>query len=249
MVHLTAVQRKRKKFNHPLIDNVGFYLSEKELEETLSSYLEAVEGSELHIETGQKLMGNYFRLLRGIVARYLYHWTVSRRLLDEMVSAGAEAIVKTVIKLKAERPDKKSSFKSVNHYMDNAIRHSIETIINDFRGLAPASERTNRAREARNLRPIYGTVACSLVALGKGARTMNQDSDPTQHTDINPFITELEDAVEKIAETDLEKEVLSCENWGLSNSELGEKIGRSARWVLAVRNRLREQYNKLGETT
>lgn len=248
MVHLTSVQKRRKKFQHSLIDNVPEVMSAEMLEETLSTYFDAAEGSKLYIETGKKLMGNYFRLLRSVVARYLYYWPVSRRLLDEMISTGSEAIVKTIIKLKSERLDQKNNFKSVNHLMDNAIRHSIETIINDFRGVVPASERTNRDREARNQKPIYGTVDCGLAELNDNTKFINQSQDVSDCTNIDPFILELKDAIEEIAQTDLEKQVLTSENWGLSNPEIGEKIGKSARWVLEVRNRLRERYIKLGET-
>jgi hypothetical protein len=57
----------------------------------------------------------------------------------------------------------------------------------------------------------------------------------------------LEDALEGITTTGLEGLILEKENWGLSNVEVGKRVGVSPQHVGRVRNYLRERYEKLGE--
>lgn len=237
MVHLTPAQRCRKRFSHPLTGNAPRPMSKERLNQLLAVYFEADEGSELHIEIGRQLMVNYLRLLGGTVARYLYHWPITRRFLNEVISSGAEAITKVIVKLRPEQLKGASKFKILGHLIENAIRQSIETIVNDFRGVAPASERTNRTRESRRQRPIYGIVKTDL-----GEAVQNSQ----EYNDIDLFVFEIEDAIEKIAKTELERQILARENWSLSHAELGEKLNKGERWVLEVRSRLYERYMKLG---
>ena len=240
MVHLSPVQRKRKKFSHPLTDNASLQLTEKGLNILLETYFE-----NRSVEIGKKLMVSYFRLLRSTVARYLYHWPVTRRFLDEMVSAGAEAIIRVIAKLQPEQlrgwkgGEDENNSKAIGGLIENAIRHSIETTINNLRGVIPASERTNRGRETRHKNPIYGTIN---VDLSDEAVQKSQG-----YVDLDLFIFEIKDALDKITSTVISKKIASQENWGLSNLELGKKLGISSRWVRSVRNKLRKKYLKLGE--
>lgn len=240
MVHLTPAQRKRKKFNHTLTDKIAPQLSKELLDNLLLVYFNTDIGTSENTEVRHRLISNYLRLLRSTVARYLYHWPVSRRFLDEMVSTGAEAIIKVIDNLEPEQLDSEDAYRSLGGLVENAIRHNIETIINKLRGIAPASERTNRRRERRNKRPIYGNIETGLAS--------EDVKNSREYVDIDPFIFELEDTIIALAKTEIERQVLAKENWGLSNAELSKKLGKSQRWVLAVRNRLRERYIKLGET-
>jgi hypothetical protein len=232
MVHLTPVQRRRKRFHHPLTEG-------ENLNHLLLEYFTIDEDSERRVEIGQELIMNYFCLLRSIVARYLFHWPVSRRFLDEMVSTGVVTITRIITELKPEQLDEEDRFKSLGGLIEWSIRLNIETIINDFRGIVPASRRTNHRREQEGKKPFYGNVEANLT----GEKIKNSH----EYVDFEPFIFEVRDALKKIAKTDLEEKILAPENWGLSHLELGKKIGKGARWVLAVRKRLRERYRKLGE--
>jgi hypothetical protein len=223
-----------------LINNAPPPLTEECLDQLLVEYFETAKEDSRHIEIGQELISNYLCLLRSTVARYLYHWPVSRRFLDEMISTGAEAIAQIIVKLHPAQLKKDiSNFQALGGLVENAIRHDIETTINNFRGIAPASERTNRGREMQNQKPIYGNIETGLA---------NENvTDTCEYRDIESFIFETEDAIETIAETEFERQVLARENWGLSNAELGKKLDKSSRWVFTVRNRLRKRYQKLGE--
>lgn len=240
MVHLTPGQRKRRKFNHLLTGNAARPMTEKRLNTLLSIYFDTSKEDKLRTAVGKELMTNYLRLLGSTVGRYLYHWPVSRRFLDEMISVGTEAIVKIITKLKPEQLEKENNSNIVlGHLIENAIRHDIETVINNLRGIAPASERTNRNRETICEKPIYGLIEASL--------TSENIKDSQEYNDIDSFLFEVRDSIEKIAQTKLEKQVLAQENWGLSNAELSKKLGKSVQWILEIRNRLRERYQKLGE--
>jgi len=240
MVHLSPIQRKRKKFSHPLIDNASPQLTEEGLNILLETYFK-----NRSVKIGQRLMVSYFRLLRSTVARYLYHWPVTQRFLDEMVSVGAEAIIQIIVKLQPwqlkDWKDGKGENNSrvIGGLIENAIRHSIETTINNLRGVIPASERTNRSRETKREKPIYGTIDANLS---------DEIVQKTQeYVNLNSFIFEIKDVLNKIALTATSKKIMDQENWGLSNLELGKKLGISSRWVRSIRNMLYKKYLKLGE--
>jgi hypothetical protein len=154
-----------------------------------------------------------------------------------MVSTGAEAITKVIVKLRPEQLEGGDRFQILGGLVENAVRQSIETVVNDFRGVAPASERTNRTREARRQRPIYGTIKTGLGG---------DVQDSQEYDDIDLFVFEIEDAIEKIAKTELEKQILTKENWSLSHAELGKKLGKGEHWILEVRGKLYNRYMKLG---
>jgi len=237
MVHLTPAQRGQKRFSHPLTGNAPRPMTEEQLNPLLLAYFDTIEGSELHAEIGGKLMVNYLRMLGSMTGRYLYHWPVTRRFLDEMISAGAEAITKVIVKLRPEHLEDRDKFRTLGHLIESSIRKSIETIINDFRGVAPMDDRVNRGREAKNQKPIYGTVKTDLGEDVKNSQRYN---------DTGLFILEMEDAIEKIARTETERQILAKGNWGLSNAELGRKLGMSERWMFETRGQLYERYMKLG---
>ena len=235
MVHLTPAQRRRKKFRHPLIDKAPPHLPPERLNILLADYFKFDTENTRRIEITEILIVNYFRLLSGIVARYLYHWPLTRRFLDEMVSVGAEAIIKVIEGL----TPKKLKERDLVNWIDGAIRFSIETTINDLRGIVPAPRTTNFNRERVGRQPIYGNVETNL--------TSDRVQDLRAYEDMGLLIFEVEDALGVIAQTKLEKQILAKKNWGLSHIELGEKLSTSPRHVNRIRNYLRNRYNKLGE--
>lgn len=235
MVHLTPAQRGRKSFYHPLTNNAPPYLSDEQLDQLLSDYFKLDTADTFRVEITETLIVNYFRSLRGIVARYLYHWPLTRRFLDEMVSTGAEAIVKVVTNLTL----KKLEERELINWIDGAIRFNIETVINNLRGVVAASRTTNFDRERVGRLPVYGNVEADL--------TTDAIKDSKAYIDIGLLLFELEDALEVIAQTELEKRILAEENWGLSHIEVGLKLGVSPEHVGRLRNCLRDHYDKLGE--
>jgi hypothetical protein len=241
MVHLTPAQRRRKKFNHPLMDDATPPVGAEQLNQLLLDYFEADKDSESYLEIRQTLVINYFRLLGGAVSRYLYYWPVSRRLLDEMVSTGVEVIVRIITELKPERLQEENWFKSLGGLIERYIRRDIEITINNFRGVVPAPHRTNCRREQGGVAAIHGSVETSLAS--------EEVKNSQEYEDIDPIIFEVKDALKKIAKTDFEKQVLMDENWGLSDGELAIKLGKDRTWILKVRRRLRERYDKLEKHT
>ena len=237
MVHLTPVQRRRRKFSHPLTDNALGPLTEEELGLLIVAYF----GRSLtwRRRASEKIVLNCIRLLRSTVARYLAHWTVCRRFMPEMVSTGAEAVVKVVGKLPRSLLDAEDQSRVIGGLVECAIRHAIESEINRLRGVVNASERTNWNREKARENPVYGTIEADLHA------PIVQNI--AVHDDIDIFAFELEDALEGITTTGLERLILERENWGLSNVEVGKRVGVSPQHVGRVRNYLLERYKKLGE--
>jgi hypothetical protein len=237
MVHLTPAQRRRKKFNHPLMDDAPSPLGAEQLNQLLLDYFETDRTSESYLEIRQTLVINYFRLLGGAISRYLYYWPVSRRLLDEMVSTGVESIVRIITELKSERLQEGNWFKSLGGLIDRYIRRDIEIAINDFRGIVPAPHRTNCRREQRGSTAIHGSIETSL--------TNEEVTNSQEYEDIDPIILEVKDTLKNIAKTDFERQILMDENWGLSDGELATKLGKGRPYILKVRRRLRERYDKL----
>ena len=234
MVHLSPAQNRRKKFSHPLTDGAAEPLPNVVLTLLLDVYFVTRD-----VEAGEALIVNYFRLLRSTIAKYLFHWPVSRRFLDEMVSAGAEAITQVIHDLQPGQLVKETNSLSVGSLIERAIRRAVETTINDLRGVIPASERTNRGREAKQENPIYGTVNVDLAS--------SNVYDSQVYLDIGSFIFELQDALAKLAPSGASRQIFAQENWGLSNAELGQKLNLTPRWVRFIRTKLRKEYLNLGE--
>ncbi len=235
MVHLTPAHRRHKKFYHPLIDKAPPHLTDKKLKQLLSNYFHPGTIDAARFEIADVLIVNYFRLLGGTVARYLHYWPITCRFLDEMVSSGTEAITKVIIGL----TPKKLEERDLGSWVEGAIRFSIETTINDLRGIVAASRSTNFDREREQRKPIYGNVEAAL--------TSDRAQASKQYEDLSFIIFEIEDAFEVIARSDLEKRILAQENWGLSHVELGRKLCVSPEYVGRLRHCLRDRYNKLGE--
>lgn len=238
MVHLTPAQRYRKKFSHPLTDAAPPQLSEAELRVALAMYLNPPRIM-AGLMAKEKLMVSFFRLLRSTVARYNYHWIVCRRFIPEMVSAGNEAIVDTILKLTPEQVRGDNKSQALGGLIESAIRHSVETTINDLRGVLPASERTNRSRESDDRRPIYGSIEINLT----NPRVKNLKA----YLDPSLFRIDVEDAIAVIAKSSIEKAVCARSNWGLSNREIAKKLNISPQHVGRVRTTLRQRYQELGE--
>ena len=184
-------------------------------------------------------MVSFFRLLRSTVARYNYHWVVCRRFIPEMVSAGGEAIVHTILKLTPEQVKDDNKSQALGGLIEGAIRHSIETTINDLRGVLPASERTNRSRESDDQRPIYGSIEADLAS--------NHVKNLKAYLDPSFVRTDILDAIEAIARSPVEKAVCAPSSWGLSNREVSKRLGISPQHVGRVRTTLRLRYQELGE--
>lgn len=237
VVHLTAAQMQRKRFRHPLMDNPPLLLTAEHLNQLLTTYFETDKDSDRHVETRQELIINYFRLLGSVVARYLYHWPVSRRFLDEMVSTGVETITSIITSLTPGRLTSGDQFRSLGGLIEGRLRYAIEDTINELRGIAPAPRTTNRDKERAGGTPVYGTVEADL--------TSDEVKNSQAYVDDASLVFELKDALNKIAETTFEKQILMGENWGLSSVDVAKRLNTSPQWVAKVRSRLCERYTKL----
>jgi hypothetical protein len=125
------------------LDKVAGPLSAEELSELVPL---ALEGDKY---ARNELIVGHLSMLRHTVGRYLYHWPLTRRFLDEMVSAGVYGMTYAVQNLVKEA----LKDKTVGLYILHHIYKHIESEICALRGIAPAPLRTNQRRVEQGLCP------------------------------------------------------------------------------------------------
>lgn len=225
VVHLTKVQRIKKKFSHPLLNDPPPALIGGQLEIVLEQYF---AGSK---EARDELILGHFRYLRALVARYLYHWPITRPFLDEMVSVGLETIVEAVDNLKQSDLSGGTDY-SFLKYLRGRVIGKIEREINNLRAITSASRRRNQILEKKGVEAIYRENEADLTNVGSACGCFD-----------NEFIfLEIRDTLKAIVKNDKEKRIIAEENWGLSNKEIAQKYGISERQVRRVRLNLLKRY-------
>lgn len=205
LVHLQPWQRTIKRFKHPFF----------ELAAESPSFNDPVF--------------THLPLLYNIVGRYLYHWPLTQRFLDEMVSVGLLAIVECATK---NTPLTENSY--------SPICNAIETEINQLQGIVPAPLRTNTRRCSQNKPPIFGQIESDLS-------TQAAEKD-TGHVlvDILEIVGILKNATrQRMQELKLILTILDSENWGLSVEDLSIQLGLSRSRVRQCQQKLLTHYYKL----
>jgi len=116
VVRLLPGQTKFQEFKHELLDGADDY---------------KLDNPQNRDEKILSLMW----VVRRLVGRYLFHWPITENLVDEMVSAGLEALCD------AESLDDESAL--MNH-----LQMRIEMTVNNHRSIVRASLKTNVRRSA-----------------------------------------------------------------------------------------------------
>ena len=235
MVRLTPTQLRCSPVKHPLFDGIAGPLDEEQLSELVPL---AIEGDDY---ARNELVVGHLSMLRHTVGRYLHHWPLTRRFLDEMVSSGVYGMAHALQILKEESLEDKT----IGTYLLQHIYKHIEAEVNALRGIAPLSLRTNQRRVKRGLDPIFGDVVRDLAC----------GDTPVAYSYIEPGFEEFEvfEALDKLrsefvkmrddfAHLDI---IFDCENWGKSNREVSDITGVPRRTVHWYRTELLRRYKEL----
>lgn len=225
MVRLTPSQRGVLRVRHPLLDTASLPLAKSEIDDLLAANFDGDKDAQ------DKLILGHLALLRHTIGRYLCHWPLTRRFLDDMVSAGLFGIIRAMSRLKPEAIQDKE----LGAYLANHIKKHIEEEVARLRGIAPASARTNQRRVEMGLDPIFGEVVDDVTA------STLVDGYCYIETGFEEF-----DVLEAIEQLRGEFEQLDIifdrENWGMNDSELSDLTGIPRRTVCWYRSELFRRY-------
>ncbi len=198
---LSLSQRNVKKFSHPFF---------RELPVAHTDY--------------EALIFKRLPLLRNIIGRYLYHWPLTRRFLDEMVSAGLLAIV--------ARPNEPE-----DHYF-HLICNRIEDEISRLQGIVAIPICTNTRRQRAGKPPITGEAAL-LVDFAV--------ADPSLAcVDVLEIVDLMRQHIEQLRrQFNAKLAILSPENWQIPLGTLSQQTGVPEHTLREQRNHLWKHYLKL----
>lgn len=141
VIHLTKFQKRSMPFTNPLLDAV-----EKIDENDIPALLESAQGGSR--DARNKLITGNLGIVKALVGRFLYHWPESRRFEDDMVGAGAEALLDVVDTFSGEA-------KYLRPTMVVSAKRKIEVLLNNMRSDIYASIQTNYRRVSMGLEPEY----------------------------------------------------------------------------------------------
>lgn len=228
MVRLTPSQLRCRPVEHPLFDAIDGPLDEEQLSELVPLAL----GGDEHARN--ELVVGHLSMLRHTVGRYLYHWPLTRRFLDEMVSAGVYGMMHALQILN----EKSLEGKTIGTYLLQHIYKNIETEVCALRGIAPAPVRTNQRRVKEGLDPIFGDIIGD-VASPKFTAGHSYIEPGFEEIDVLEAINQLRDEFEHL---DI---IFDRENWGKTNRELSDLTGVPRRTIHWYRTELLRRYQEL----
>ncbi|KPK52843.1 MAG: hypothetical protein AMS22_08460 [Thiotrichales bacterium SG8_50] len=223
MVKLRPSQQTVRPFKHDLLNDV-----------------EPLETEEVDLLVGPALAGckeardglvlGHLAMLRHTIGRYLHHWPVTRRFLDDMVSAGLLAMTRAIGNL---QPATLVS-QTVGQYLLNHICAAVEDEVARLRGICPAAPSTNRKYSRLGRDPVYGVVESDVTDNG--------------HAYLEPRFTEFEvlEGVEQLKrEAGICALLLDRSLWGLTCEEVSDRLGISRWTVYRNRAKLHQRYLEL----
>jgi hypothetical protein len=186
------------------------------------------------VEARNELILAHLSMLSHTVGRYLYNWPLTRRFLDEMVSAGVLGMTQAVTGLTEEMLEEKT----VGVVMLGYIRKHIEEEVARLRGIAPASVRTNQRRVAEGLEPIFGEAVSDYTSQNV------EDShyyveEGFEMFDVLEAVNQLKGEFSKI------DAIFDKKYWGLSDDELAAITGVKRRMVCWYRAELLQRYREI----
>lgn len=231
MVKLQPGQQRVRHFHHPLLDTSNEPLSEEEVSELVKKFLHGDANAR------DELVLCHLSMLRHTIGRYLYHWPLTGRFRDEMVSIGLYAMLYALNRLQAGMLEDTT----LGQYLLGHICSSIEDEIAKLRGICPAPPRTNRKRIKDGDEPIFGAVEANIES------PKVQDGYAYIETRFDEFDTlDTIAALRKAAKHNLERDLLLNEDlWGLSDKEIATKLGVPRRTVGWHRSVLLKRYYEL----
>lgn len=235
MVRLTSSQLRCSPVEHPLFDGIAGPFGEEELNELVPL---AIGGDE---QARNRLVVGHLSMLRHTVGRYLHHWPLTRRFLDEMVSAGVYGMVHALQILNEESLREKT----IGTYLLQHIYKHIETEVCALRGIAPAPIRTNQKRVREGLDPIFGNVVSEVVSIA--ALTGYSYIEPGfEEIDVFEALSQLRDEFDQMRDDFAHLDIIfDCENWGKTNREVSDLTGVPRRTVHWYRTELLRRYKEL----
>jgi len=228
MVKLRLSQQTVRPFRHPLLDTAKGALTEDQINKLLSAMFEGDKDAK------QQLILGHLSMLRHTIGRYLYHWPLTRRFCDEMVSAGLYALTSAVGRLK---PDTLGT-KILGQYLLNHICKHVEVEIARLRGIVPAPARTNQRRVQTGKEPIFGQVEMDIDRLDV------QDGYYYIESRFEAFnvLEAIEQLKGEFEQLDI---IFDPEYWDLSDTELAELIDIPRRTISWYRSELLRRYYEL----
>lgn len=144
IIHLTARQKNRLPFAHPLLDNRDAELTADEMEPLVARHLTGDRSA-----TEALILGNLV-LVKWLVGRYLFHWPESRRFEDDICSEGIMAVTAGIQEI-----DGPVGAGTIRAILVVKIKSAIEEYLNDFRSPVHASLSTNYRRVRQGRDPEY----------------------------------------------------------------------------------------------
>jgi len=225
-VRLLPNNMRVRPFDHPVTNAPGPPLTPDEERILLEEHFNGNK------EARDKLILGYLGLLRNLVGRYLYHWPVTRRFTEEMVSEGLVALT---VAIDGFPPEALGEIE-LRLTVKDKIRHGIESFLSNFRGIVPAPFTVNRDRVADGKRPIYGHVTAGLNSVAESAC----------YEDGNAVKVDVVDTVDAIRqETNIKYKILDEKYWGCPAAEVAKELGVHASTVWRYRRELLDEYKQL----
>ncbi len=235
MVRLTPTQLRCSPVKHPLFDGIAGPLDEEQLSELVPL---ALGGDEC---ARDELIVGHLSMLRHTVGRYLHHWPLTRRFLDEMVSAGVYGMVHALQILNEGSLESKT----IGTYLLQHIYKHIETEVCALRGIAPAPIRTNQKRVKEGLAPIFGTVIGD-VAAAQFTAGYSYIEPGFEEFDVFEALDKLRNEFDKMRDDFAHLDIIfDRENWGKTNREVSDITGVPRRTVHWYRTELLRRYKEL----
>ena len=228
MVRLQPGQRRGAPVHHPLLKDLPKPLPKEQVEVLLARILEG------DIEARNELILAHLPMLSHTVGRYLYNWPLTRRFLDEMVSAGVLGMTKAA----ADITEEALAEKTVGVIILGYIRKYIEEEVARLRGIVPASVRTNQRRVAAGLEPIFGETVGDLTSQGVEDSHYYME-EGFEIFDVLEAVNQLKGEFSRI------DAIFDKKYWGLSDDELAVITGVKRRMVCWYRSELLQRYREL----
>jgi DNA-directed RNA polymerase specialized sigma24 family protein len=222
MVKLRADQQRGQVFQHDLLDSAPRPLK------TVDSLVEqAIEGD---AEARDTLIVGHLSMLRHTIGRYLYHWPITRRFKDDMVSAGLLAMTRVIKNLQPST----LAEQTLGQYLLNNICAAVEDEVARLRGICPRGPSTNRRYVQQGQDPFYGEVESSVV----------EDAKVYLETRFEEF--DVLDVVARLKqEAGVCARLLDCDLWNLTDAEIAQQIGVSEKTVYRHRVKMLRRYFEL----
>jgi hypothetical protein len=145
IIRLGKKQKKCSKVDNPILKDCPKGLSDADI----VALLHRMETETESREARDELVMGLIYIVKVVVGRFLYHWPVSRRFEDDMVSTGFQSVIETIDKVDEIGVD------DLRAAIWTRVQDDIEEMLNDGRSTFGACARTNRRRVEEGAEPEY----------------------------------------------------------------------------------------------